>query len=315
MIDNKLSAWSSLIIEALFPLIFWSQVMRIKYFFCVVIVLPLISGCVESQSFSVLENRVAAMEMENNRQLSTQKQRSNEIVLKFQQDLESLEKRVGRSHNFSQEEYAELQYNIQTFKENFQRLEGLIQEINFKFEKYSQKDLEGLDKQLEQLDHAVSKNYEKVIRLEKYMGFEPTIVKDSSEKKETQKNPGELSEQELYTFAKKLFDDGEKENARIQFENFINRYPDSDNADNARFWIADSYYSEKWFEKAILEYQKVLEKYPDSNKMAAARLKQGYAFAELGEKANARLIFKELLKKHPDSNEARYAQKKLETLK
>ncbi len=289
--------------------------MRIKYLFCIVIVLPLISGCVESQSFAVLENRVAAIEMENNRQLSTQKQRSNEIVLKFQQDLKNLEKRVGNSRNLSQEEYAELQYNIQTFKENFQRLEGLIQEINFKFEKYSQKDMEGLDKQLEQLDHAVSKNYEKVIRLEKYMGFEPTIAKDSSEKQETQENSGKLSEQELYTFAKKLFDDGEKENARIQFENFINRYPDSDNADNARFWIADSYYSEKWFEKAILEYQKVLEKYPDSNKMAAARLKQGYAFAELGEKANARLILKELLKKHPDSNEARYAQKKLETLK
>jgi tol-pal system protein YbgF len=175
--------------------------------------------------------------------------------------------------------------------------------------------MEGLEKQLEQLDHAISKNYEKVIRLEKYMGFEPTIAKDSSEKQETQENSGKQSEQELYEFAKKLFDDGEKENARIQFENFINRYPDSDNADNARFWIADSYYSEKWFEKAILEYQEVLEKYPDSNKIAAARLKQGYAFAELGEKANARLILKELLKKHPDSNEAKYAQKKLKTLK
>ncbi|MEN8211104.1 MAG: tol-pal system protein YbgF [Thermodesulfobacteriota bacterium] len=289
--------------------------MRVKYLFCVVIALPLISGCVESQSFAILENRVAVMEMENNRQLSTQKQKSNELVLNFQQDLENLEKKVDRSHNFSQEEYAELQYNIQTFKENFQRLEGLIQEINFKFEKYSQKDMEGLDRQLEQLDHAVSKNYEKVIRLEKYMGFEPTVAKESSEKQAIQENSGEQSEQKLYDFAKKLFDDGEKENARIQFENFINRYPDSNNADNARFWIADSYYSEKWFEKAILEYQKVLEKYPDSNKMAAARLKQGYAFAELGEKANARLILKELLKKHPDSNEARYAQKKLETLK
>lgn len=289
--------------------------MKIKYLFCIVIVLPLISGCVEPQSFTVLENRVAAMEMENNRQLSRQKLRSDEIVSKFQQDLENLEKKFGRSHNFSQEEYAELQYNIKTFKENFQRLEGLIQEINFKFEKYSQKDMEGLEKQLEQLDHAISKNYEKVIRLEKYMGFEPTVAKDSSGKQETLENSRELSEQELYDFAKKLFDDGEKENARIQFENFINRYPDSNTADNARFWIADSYYSEKWFEKAILEYQKVLEKYPDSNKMAAARLKQGYAFAELGEKANARLILKELLKKHPDSNEAQYAQKKLKTLK
>ena len=79
--------------------------------------------------------------------------------------------------------------------------------------------------------------------------------------------------------------------------------------------LPDSYYSEKWYEKAILEYQKVLEKYPDSNKNAAARLKQGYAFAELGEKANARLILNELIKRYPKSQEAKYAKKKLDTLK
>ena len=288
--------------------------MRIKHFFCMMAVLSVISSCVGSQNFTALENRVTAMEVENNRQLSRQKQESNEIVLRFQQDFADLEKRVGQSRNLSQEEFAELQYNIQTFKENFQHLEGLIQEINFKFEKYGREDKEGVQKQLDQLDHAISKNYEKVIRLEKYMGFEPTIAKDSTETPETKEAPGKQTEKELYDFAKRLFDDGEKETARIQFENFINKYPESVNADNARFWIADSYFSEKWFEKAILEYQKVLEKYPESNKTAAALLKQGYAFAELGEKANARLILKELLKKHPGSNEAKYAQKKLKTL-
>ena len=150
------------------------------------------------------------------------------------------------------------------------------------------------------------------------MGFEPSATDgiDGVEKKvASSENPEKNAEQELYEFAKKLFDDGDMENARIQFGNFINKYPKSDNTDNARFWIADSYYAEKWFEKAILEYQKVLEDYPGSNKLAAARLKQGYAFSELGEKANARLILRELLKKHPDSNEAKYAQKKLESLK
>jgi tol-pal system protein YbgF len=154
-----------------------------------------------------------------------------------------------------------------------------------------------------------------VIQLEKYMGFEPSLPGEMEKKAISDEAPGKNSEQKLYAFAKKLFDDGDKENARIQFENFINKYPKSDNADNARFWIADSYYFEKWFEKAILEYQKVLELYPTSNKLAAARLKQGYAFAELGEKANARLILKELLKKHPNSNEAKFAQKKLKNLK
>ena len=293
------------------------------YLFCIVIALTFFSGCVESQKFVTLENRVAAMEMENNRQLTRKNERlkassiqNEQNQLKFREDIGNIEKRLNESHSISREEYAELKYNIQTITEDLQRVEGLIEEINHSFEEYSQKDREKIEKKLERLDQAISKNYEKVIKLEKYMGFEPSAsAPEEIEKKAVSlESPVKNAEQELYDFAKKLFDDGDKENARIQFENFINKYPDSENTDNARFWIADSYYSEKWFEKAILEYQKVLEEYPDSNKLAAARLKQGYAFAELGEKANARLILKELLKKHPDSNEAKYAQTKLKTL-
>ncbi len=288
--------------------------MKITYIFYIVLLLLLFCGCVEPQKFEVLENRVAAMEMENNRQFSQQKQQSKDIGLNLQKDLDQLTKRFDLSQSSSREEYADLKYSVQVLRENFQRLEGLIEEINFKTQEYSEEKKENLEKQLEQLDNAISKNYEKIIRLEKYMGFEPSIEQSSDTDQELSKKSQKNMEQELYNAAKKLFDNGENEKARIQFENFINKYPDSDNADNARFWIADSYYSEKWFEKAILEYQKVLEQYSNSNKLAAARLKQGYAFAELGEKANARLILKELLKKHPNSKEAQYAQKKLKTL-
>ena len=280
------------------------------------------SGCVESQKFNALENRLAALEMENNRQLARQNQNSKaaavqneQVQLKLKQEIDDIEKRLDTGHSLTQEEYAEIKYDIQAIKEELQRLEGLIEEVNHNFQNYSQKDQERVEKKLERLDQAISKNYEKVIRLEKYMGFEPSAAGEIENKVVSSEQPSKTSEKELYDLAKKLFDDGDKEAARIQFENFINKYPDSDNADNARFWIADSYYSEKWFEKAILEYQKVLEEYPVSNKLAAARLKQGYAFAELGEKANARLILKELVKKHPGSNEAKYAQEKLNSLK
>jgi tol-pal system protein YbgF len=286
-----------------------------------VAVLIFLSGCVESQSFAVLENRVAAIEMENNRQLTRKNAESKELAIQneqqqlmLKQDFEALEKRLDEGHSMSRDEYAELKYDIQSFKEDLQRLEGLIGEVNHRFQTSSQQEKEAFDKQLERLDMAISKNYERLIRLEKYMGFEPSVGGEIAKDLVASEEPAKDTEQEAYDFAKRLFDDGDNANARIQFENFINKFPDSPNADNARFWIADSYYAEKWFEKAILEYQKVLEGYPDSNKLAAARLKQGYAFAELGEKANARLILKELIKKHPKSNEAKYAQEKLKSL-
>ncbi len=272
----------------------------------------LVSGCVTPDQYQLLENRLAAVEMDNNRQMSAQQARAHKNSQ--QEDLESLELKLDTSTKISREHYAEIKDEIEQIKSQFQRMEGLIEEINHNFGTKRQVQQEALEKRLERLDNAISRNYERVISLEKYMGFEPGEAKPVDANKQSLVPPEVGSEQDSYVLAKKMFDEGDKENARIQFENFINKYPDSKNADNARFWIADSYYAEKWYEKAILEYQRVLENYPDSNKTAAARLKQGYAFAELGETANARLILKELIKRHPDSNEAKYAQKKLKSL-
>ncbi|MBU1196040.1 MAG: tol-pal system protein YbgF [Proteobacteria bacterium] len=279
---------------------------------CLFFVCLFVSGCVESNQMIALENRLAAIEMENNRQLG---RKNDQTQLNYQKEIEKIQKRLNQGHLLSKEEYAEIKYEIQSIKSDIQRLDGLIQELKHIFEQYTQTDRQGIEKSFGVLDNAISRNYEKIIKLEKYMGFEPVVGNVSEQTPEISALPEKDAQQQLYDLAKKMFDDGDKENARIQFENFINKYPKSENADNARFWIADSYYTEKWFEKAILEYQKVLEEYPDSNKLAAARLKQGYAFAELGENANARLILKELIKKHPDSNEAKYAQEKLKNLK
>ncbi|MFA5903834.1 MAG: tol-pal system protein YbgF [Desulfobacula sp.] len=295
--------------------------MKINCLFCIVIGSLLFSGCVEQTQFVALENRVAAMEMEKKKQTNAQTGKDKE--------LESIQDKIKTG--VKPEDYADMKYDIKILKENNQKLQGAIEEINHNLGNYSKKDREELDQRVERMDNAISQNYEKLVELEKYLGLESsrhvnngtegpgknavtTENKTESKAAASAESKKELGEQELYTVAKKLFDEGDKANARTQFENFIKKYPKSENADNARFWIADSYFSEKWFEKAILEYQKVLEDYPKSNKAAAAKLKQGYAFAELGEKANARIILNELLKKHPDSNEAKFAKEKLKSL-
>lgn len=265
----------------------------------------LVAGCVAPDQYQVLENRVAAIEAENGRKTSDG-------------EIELLRKDLDAAVAAARENYADTKYELEQVKARFQRIEGMIDEIRHTFGSSDQVRQERLGLELERLDNAISQNYERVIALEKYMGFEPTKAKGKPLGMEAGKPvPPEAApdtEKGLYDQAKQMFDQGDKEGSRLQFENFINTYPESKNADNARFWIAESYYAEKWFEKAILEYQKVLETYPDSNKTAAARLKQGYAFAELGEKANARLILKELIKRHPDSNEAKYAAEKLKSL-
>jgi len=99
------------------------------------------------------------------------------------------------------------------------------------------------------------------------------------------------------------------------FEAFLKQYPSSKLADNAQFWIGESYMSQKKYDKAIVAFQDVIEKYPDGNKVPNAMLKQALAFYEIEDTISCRAILKRILKKFPDSAEAKIAEAKLTTIK
>ncbi len=100
--------------------------------------------------------------------------------------------------------------------------------------------------------------------------------------------------------------------ARESFTALMQTYPKSSLFDDAQFYIAESYFSEKWYEKAVLEYQVVIAKYTKSNKRPAALYKQGLSFEQLGDQVNAKARFRDLLNVYPASPEAAMAKKKLQ---
>ena len=124
-------------------------------------------------------------------------------------------------------------------------------------------------------------------------------------------SPKPASAQGMYNAAKQAYDNGDLEKARNSFEAMLKSFPKAPEADNAQFWIGETYYQQKWYEKAILEYQKVIENYPKGNKVPAALLKQGLAFLNIGDKSNSRLILQDLVRKYPSTNEGRIAAQKL----
>ncbi len=269
----------------------------------------LVSGCVSSQELSMLENRVAVLESQESERFARENQKTKEMALvvnRVESDLET-SKRTGR------EGYAELKNLVEEIRAENRQLAGRMEESEHMFKNVEGQPSGGEKTDFARLDAAVSRNFQRIGVLEEYLGLEPLDVAVNAPV-QGEKTVEDTSEQGRYSAAKLLLDKGEFESARKAFEAFLKPYPESDNADNARFWIAESYYREKWYEKAILEYQKVIENYPKGNKVSAALLKQGYAFANLGEKANARLILNELIKKFPQSNEAKIAVEKLKTL-
>ncbi len=284
-------------------------------------VLLLLSGCVAPDQYRALENRVNALEMDNAR-LKALQAKFDGLSTELSAAVEALEKTVQANDQDFRERIAEINQDLQQVHKKYGQLQGVMEETAYQLGTTDLGTRPNLTQILDRMDRAVSRNQTRITRLETYMGFEPTVPgADDTNGPDTPapdtddgQTPKPVSDKTAYEQAKKTFDNGDMDAARIQFENFINTFPESSLVGNARFWIADSYYVEKWYEKAILEYQKVLEEHPDSNKTAAARLKQGYAFAELGENANARLILNELINRYPDSREAGFAREKLKKL-
>ncbi len=130
-----------------------------------------------------------------------------------------------------------------------------------------------------------------------------------------EKVPGESEAvRKDYEEAMKLLDRKDYKTAIARFRDFLKKFPKSDLADNAQYWIGESHYALKEFDQAILAFDEVERQYPNGDKVPAALLKQGFAFAELGDKVDARLILKKLMDRYPQSQEAVKAKQKLKAL-
>ncbi|MBI5845908.1 MAG: tol-pal system protein YbgF [Deltaproteobacteria bacterium] len=124
-----------------------------------------------------------------------------------------------------------------------------------------------------------------------------------------------LNEKDLFAKGKEAVEEGKYEDARIYLTEFLSRFGGAKLADNAQYYVGETYFQEKWYERAILEFQTVIEKYPAGDKVPASLLRQAMSFESMEDKENAGLIYRELIKKFPKSSEATQAKKKLEGLK
>jgi len=270
--------------------------------------LVIICGCVSSDDQLQLSNRITALENQGLNYQTTYMQNNTKL-----ENLESKINEIAESRRLLEsqlrEQYATLKASSNNGRHSIRQISGRLEEIEYHLkQKYNLKKSGSGSVRIKAENLSSVKR--RLDRIEQYLGLEPydeskvSVVGDSKAS----------SEDQLYLSAKKLFDSGDTETARIQFNNFLKQFPKSKNADNAQFWIAEIYFKDKWYEKAILEYQKVIEGYTDGNKVPAALLKQGMSFLLLNDKPNASLILRELINKYPKSKEANIARKKLTSI-
>ena len=138
----------------------------LRFYPCLAVIV-LIAGCVAPNQYKALETRVAMIEHDNSRRNALDQTNSSNLG-QFKQQMEM-------SSKTSRENYAEIKYDIQQLKDGFHRIEGQLEEVRYKFGINGQERQGSLEKRLERLDNTISRNYEKVIAMEKHMGFETVL--------------------------------------------------------------------------------------------------------------------------------------------
>lgn len=282
--------------------------MKLRAVWCVLSMMMFFSGCAIQQDIYTLDHRLSALERRN----AELENRSREL-LEAKENITSQVQGLSKTRNKEEFElrgqYAGLVAQIDSLQKSLQAQNGRLEEIEYLL---NQK-LAGYEERQRQNQERLDRMATSMGSLEnRVAGVDQTLNPNASSKHvgTGKSDPGK----KLYQSSIEKFDSGDYEGARNGFEKLIATFPKSSQADNAQFWIGETYYREKWYEKAILEYQKVIENYPSGNKIPAALLKQGMSFMQIGETNNARLLFKELIAKHPGTNEAKIAAEKLKSL-
>lgn len=119
----------------------------------------------------------------------------------------------------------------------------------------------------------------------------------------------------LYLEGYQLTMDEDFATAEKTFRTFLKKHPTHKFAENAQYWLAETFYSRGDWERAIIEFDKVIKNYPGGDKVPAAMLKQGFSFDRLGSTAEARVLLQEVVDKYPKSRESDLAKKRLESMK
>lgn len=115
----------------------------------------------------------------------------------------------------------------------------------------------------------------------------------------------------LYKAGYKAVMAGALEEGRQTLFTFLLKHADHDLADNALYWIGESYYSEKNYADAIQYFQRIVDDYPQGNKVPDAMVKAALTLHRVGEEPQGRFLLSQVVKVYPGTHSAEVARRKL----
>jgi len=116
---------------------------------------------------------------------------------------------------------------------------------------------------------------------------------------------------QLYDQASQDLTQGRYTLALQAFRDFVQRFPNSDLADNAQYGIGECFFAQAKFDSAATEYALLEARFPQGDKVPASLWKRALCAEKLGRNEDARKLLQDLVKRYPQSGEAQLARERL----
>lgn len=119
------------------------------------------------------------------------------------------------------------------------------------------------------------------------------------------------SPSQLFDIATRDLTEGRYPLALKGYRDFLQRYPDTELADNAQYGVGECFFAQAAFDSAAGEYAKVSQRWPKGDRAPASLYKLALSQERLGRTADSRKTFEDLVQRFPTSSEAGLARDRL----
>ncbi|HYO12842.1 MAG TPA: tol-pal system protein YbgF [Thermoanaerobaculia bacterium] len=248
------------------------------------------AGCVTPQDIEGLQSQLADIQRQV---LQLQKQSPSKA------EVADLETNVARQMQSLLKTEADMQVKLQDLSSQIEQLQAKLEDTNYRIAQLSQQ-IAATNQELRNFRNTP----------------QPVEPVDPAAPPEQQPPPAAgggsgADPKALYDSAYNDYLKGSYDLALRGFQEYLDNFPNTDLADNAVYWIGESYYRQRRFRQAIEQFDSVLSRYPRSEKIPGALLKKGYAHLELGERSQGVVQLQHVIRQYPTSDEANLARQRL----
>ena len=173
---------------------------------------------------------------------------------------------------------------------------------------------QGIESRIETLENEIDKLKKELDQVTSIKhDLNPIIPKEKSELRVQYDNLE--NEKKEFESSFELLRKGDYVSAEIALREHINNFPNGPYTDDAKFWLAESLFSQNKYNEALEIFNQIINQYPDSEKMMESILKSGFSHQALGNLSAAESIFQRVIRDYPNSSASSLAEERLNKMR